>query len=96
MDVDFDMTVRQKAVFECLRAPHAQDFLLTIPIEGLGQHMSHVKYLTILCYHLMIPLFPTDKICLVFHKACLDTFGEHAVHYKEMWLRMFSLMLLAC
>ncbi|GJS07040.1 hypothetical protein Tco_0363836 [Tanacetum coccineum] len=30
MEVHFDMTVRQKAVFECLRAPHAQDFLLAV------------------------------------------------------------------
>ncbi|GKF19301.1 hypothetical protein Tco_0067939 [Tanacetum coccineum] len=36
MEVHFDMTMRQKAVFECLRAPHAQDFLLAIPIDRLG------------------------------------------------------------
>ncbi|GKB88381.1 hypothetical protein Tco_0960653 [Tanacetum coccineum] len=39
MEVHFDMTMRQKAVFECLRTPDAQDFLLAIPIDGLGQHM---------------------------------------------------------
>ncbi|GKD06564.1 hypothetical protein Tco_1181538 [Tanacetum coccineum] len=48
MEVHFDMTVRQKAVFECLCAPHAQDFLLAIPIDGLSQHMSSVEYRTIL------------------------------------------------
>ncbi|GJR68193.1 hypothetical protein Tco_0014258 [Tanacetum coccineum] len=37
-----------KAVFECLRTPHAQDFLLAIPIDRLGQHMSPVEYRTIL------------------------------------------------
>lgn len=31
----------------------------------------------------MIPLFPIDEVCLVFRKACLDTFGEHVIHYKE-------------
>ncbi|GKC35258.1 hypothetical protein Tco_1047642 [Tanacetum coccineum] len=36
MKVRFDMIVRQKAVFECLRPPHAQDFLLAIPIDELG------------------------------------------------------------
>nr|GEW99157.1 putative reverse transcriptase domain-containing protein [Tanacetum cinerariifolium] len=56
--------------FECLRAPHAQDFLLAIPIDGLGQHMSPVKYRTILKYRLMIPLFPIDAICPVCRKAC--------------------------
>ncbi|GKE60124.1 hypothetical protein Tco_1510491, partial [Tanacetum coccineum] len=48
IEVHFDMTVRQKAVIECLRAPHAQDFLLAIFIDGLGQHMSPVEYNTIL------------------------------------------------
>ncbi|GKE14526.1 putative reverse transcriptase domain-containing protein [Tanacetum coccineum] len=84
MEVYFDMTMRQKAVFECLRAPHAQDFLLAVPIDGLGQHMSLVKYLAILKYRLMIPLFSVDAICLVCRKACLDSFGEHAIHCKEL------------
>ncbi|GJZ39757.1 hypothetical protein Tco_0586320 [Tanacetum coccineum] len=55
-----------------------------IPIDGLGQHMSPVEYRTIPKYRLMIPLFPVDVICLVCCKACLDSFGEHAVHYKEI------------
>nr|GFB89032.1 putative reverse transcriptase domain-containing protein [Tanacetum cinerariifolium] len=84
MEVHFDMTMRQKAVFECLRAPHARDFLLAIPIDELGQHMSPVEYRTIFKYRLMIPLFPVDAICLVCRKACLDSFGEHAVHCKEL------------
>ncbi|GJY96472.1 hypothetical protein Tco_0513382 [Tanacetum coccineum] len=84
MEVHFDMTIRQKTVFECLRAPHAHDFLLAIPIDGLGQHMSPVEYRTILKYRLMISLFPVDAICPVCRKACLDSFGEHAVHCKEL------------
>ncbi|KAL6547310.1 hypothetical protein OROMI_023031 [Orobanche minor] len=84
MDVHFRMTVRQKAVFECLRAPHSQDFLLVIPIEGLGQHMSPVEYRTTLKYRLMIPIFPVDETCIVCRKACLDTFGEHVVHCREL------------
>nr|GEU72346.1 auxilin-like protein [Tanacetum cinerariifolium] len=84
MKVYFDMTVRQKAVFECLRAPHAQDFLLAIPIDGLGQHMSPMEYRTILKYRLMIPLFIVDAICLVCRKTCFDSFGEHVVPCKEL------------
>jgi len=84
MEVKFDMTTRQKTIFGCLQAPHAQDFLLAIPIDGLGQHMSPVEYHTILRYRLMIPLFPIDEVCLVCRKACLDTFGEHVVHCKEL------------
>ena len=48
MEVKFDMTTRQKAIFGCLQAAHAQDFLLAIMIDGLGQHMSPVEYRTIL------------------------------------------------
>nr|GEW14212.1 hypothetical protein [Tanacetum cinerariifolium] len=84
MEVYFDMTIRQKVVFECLCAPHAQDFLLAIPIDGLGQHMSPVEYRTILKYRLMIPLFLVDAICPFCRKACLDSLGEHAVHCKEL------------
>jgi len=84
MEANFDMTVRQKAVFECLQAPHAQDFLTVIPIDGLGQHMSPVEYRSILKYRLMIPLFPVDEVCPVCRKACLDAFGEHAVHCREL------------
>ena len=32
----------------------------------------------------MIPLFPIDEVCPVCRKVCLDTFGEHAVHCKEL------------
>nr|GEZ37614.1 hypothetical protein [Tanacetum cinerariifolium] len=45
MEVHFDMTVRQKAVFECLRAPVAQDFLL----RGVGisaKKESPINFLT--------------------------------------------------
>jgi hypothetical protein len=77
MEVKFDMTTRQKAVFGYLQAAHARDFLLDIPIDGLGQHMSPVEYRNILRYRLMIPLFPIDEVCHVCRKVCLDTFGEH-------------------
>ncbi|KAJ0843610.1 putative exostosin [Helianthus annuus] len=80
----FAFSPRQRAVFECLRAPHAQDFLSVVPIEGLGQCMSAVEYRAILKYRLMIPLFPDDDPCPVCRKCCLDSFGEHAVHCKEL------------
>ncbi|GJT93516.1 hypothetical protein Tco_1082361 [Tanacetum coccineum] len=43
-----------------------------------------MEYRTILKYHLMIPLFPVDEICPVCRKVCLDSFGEHVVHCKEL------------
>ncbi|WJX46713.1 hypothetical protein P8452_33486 [Trifolium repens] len=84
MEVKFNMTTREKAVFGCLRAAHAQDFLLAIPIDGLGQHMSPIEYRTILKYRLMIPLFPIDEVCPFCRKACLDNFGVHTVHCREL------------
>ncbi|GJY76888.1 hypothetical protein Tco_0482004 [Tanacetum coccineum] len=84
MEAHFDMTMRDKAVFECLSAPHAQDFLLAIPIDKLGQHMSPVQYHTILKYRLMIPHFSVAAICPICRKACLDSFEEHLVHCKEL------------
>lgn len=57
---------------------------LAIPIDVLGQHMSPVEYRSILKYRLMIPLFPVDEICPVCRKTCLDSFGEHAVHCRDL------------
>lgn len=71
-------------LFYTLFLSHAQDFLLAIPIDGLGQHMSPVECRTILRYRLMILLFPIDDVCPVCRKACPDTFGEHVVHCKEL------------
>ncbi|GJX86118.1 hypothetical protein Tco_0336892 [Tanacetum coccineum] len=78
------MTMRQKAVFECLHTPHAHDFLLAIRTDEIGQHMSPMEYHIILKYRLVIPLFLVYAICLVCRKACLDSFEEHAVHCKEI------------
>ena len=46
--------------------------------------MSLVEYCTILRYRLMIPLFPIDEVCPVCRKACMDIFGDHVVHCKEL------------
>ncbi|KAM0029283.1 putative exostosin [Helianthus debilis subsp. tardiflorus] len=46
--------------------------------------MSAVEYRAILRYRLMIPLFRVDEPCPVCRKACLDSFGEHAIHCKEL------------
>jgi len=41
------LTTRQKQFLDVCKL-HAQDFLLAIPIDGLGQHMSPVEYRAIL------------------------------------------------
>ncbi|KAL4573077.1 hypothetical protein LXL04_019870 [Taraxacum kok-saghyz] len=71
-------------IFGVSSSPHAQDFLLAIPIDGLGQHMSPVEYRTIIKYRLLIPLFPVDELCPICRKACLNYFGEHAVDCKDL------------
>ncbi|KAL8092032.1 hypothetical protein AgCh_034349 [Apium graveolens] len=35
---------RQISILSCIRAPHAQDFLFTIPIDGLGQRMNQRQF----------------------------------------------------
>ncbi|GKD45718.1 hypothetical protein Tco_1270363 [Tanacetum coccineum] len=45
--------LHENAVLECLRAPHAHDFLLAILIDGLGQHMPPLEYHSILKYRLI-------------------------------------------
>ncbi|KAK2357042.1 hypothetical protein QL285_094353 [Trifolium repens] len=84
IEVNFQLTTRQKVVFGCLQTTHAQNFLLAIQIEGLCQHLSPVEYRIILKHRLMIPLFHANEVCPVCRKACLDRFGEHAVHCREL------------
>ncbi|PNY18074.1 auxilin-like protein [Trifolium pratense] len=35
-------------------------------------------------YRIMIPLFLKDEVRPVCRKACLDTFGEHAAHCRDL------------
>jgi hypothetical protein len=72
MEVNFQLTTKQKADFGCLQAARAQDFLLAITIDGLGQHISLVEYRIILKYCQMIPLFSIDGVCPVCRKACRE------------------------
>ncbi|KAJ0836096.1 putative exostosin [Helianthus annuus] len=46
--------------------------------------MSAVEYQSILKYRLMISMFPNDETCPVCRKACLDKYGEHALHCREL------------
>ncbi|MFS7952226.1 hypothetical protein Hanom_Chr07g00604471 [Helianthus anomalus] len=32
----------------------------------------------------MIPMFPNDETCPVCRKACLDKYGKHALHSREL------------
>lgn len=67
-----------------MQAGHAYDSLIDIPIHMLGQHMSPVEYRIILRYHLITPPFLIDEVCTIWCKACLYTFGGHAIQCKEL------------
>ncbi|GJY65899.1 putative reverse transcriptase domain-containing protein [Tanacetum coccineum] len=57
----YTLSPRQVSIRNCIRAPHAQDFLFTIPIDGLGQRMNHRQFRYVLCYRLTIPMFSEGK-----------------------------------
>ena len=44
------LTPRQVAILCSTREPHAQNFLLIIPIEGLGQKMNYRQFRSVSCY----------------------------------------------
>ena len=66
------LTLRQVAISCSTREPHAQDFLLTIPIDGLGQKMNSRQFLSVLCYRLTNPLFSEDNLCPSCNIAKMD------------------------
>lgn len=37
------MTTKYKVIFGCLQVAHAQDIILFIPIDNLGNHMSSLE-----------------------------------------------------
>ncbi|PWA45426.1 protein ALTERED XYLOGLUCAN 4 [Artemisia annua] len=53
----YSLSPRQVAILNCIRALHAQDFLFTIPIDGLGQRMNHRQFRSVLCYRLTVHMF---------------------------------------
>ncbi|GJT65284.1 hypothetical protein Tco_1016764 [Tanacetum coccineum] len=76
----YALSPRQVAILSCIRAPHAQDFLLTIPIDGLGQKMNHRQFRSVLCYRLTIPMFSEGSVCPSCNVHRMDKWGDHAVH----------------
>nr|GEV55898.1 beta-myrcene synthase [Tanacetum cinerariifolium] len=64
----------------CVRAPHAQDFLSTIPIDGVGQRMNHRQFRFVLCYRLAVPMFSEGNLCPGCNVHQMDQWGDHVVH----------------
>nr|GEY25462.1 beta-myrcene synthase [Tanacetum cinerariifolium] len=68
------------AILSCIHAPLVQDFLFTIPIDGLGQRMNHQKFRSVLCYSLSVPMFSEGSLCPSCNAHQIDQWGHHAVH----------------
>ncbi|PWA52677.1 hypothetical protein CTI12_AA452880 [Artemisia annua] len=76
----YSLSPRQVAILSSIRAPHAQDFLFTIRIDGLGQKMNPRQFRSVLCYRLTVPMFPEDFLCPSCNVHRMDQWGDHAVH----------------
>ncbi|PWA68395.1 hypothetical protein CTI12_AA309320 [Artemisia annua] len=76
----YSLSSRQVATLSCIRAPHVQDFLFTIPIDGLGQRMNHRQFRSVLCYRLSVPMFSEGSLCPSCNVHRMDMWGDHAVH----------------
>ncbi|KAL5708293.1 hypothetical protein ACHQM5_019103 [Ranunculus cassubicifolius] len=79
----YKATDREIAVHQCNRAPHSMDFLLAIPIEGLGQRMQPRLFRSVLRYRLSIPMFIDHEICPTCSLKKMDIWGDHAIHCRN-------------
>ncbi|KAL8110192.1 hypothetical protein AgCh_026056 [Apium graveolens] len=73
-------SARQISILSCIRAPHAQNFLFTIPIDGLGQRMNQRQFWAVLRYRFAIPLFTKGTLCPSCNVHRMDRWGDDAVH----------------
>ncbi|GJV17232.1 hypothetical protein Tco_1362555 [Tanacetum coccineum] len=76
----YALSPRRVAILSCIRAPHAHDFLFTIPIDGLGQKMNHRQFRSVLCYRFAIPMFSEGNLCPSCNVHRMDQWGDHSVH----------------
>nr|GEU30354.1 ribonuclease H-like domain-containing protein [Tanacetum cinerariifolium] len=80
---NYSLSPRHVAILSCVRAPHAQDFLFTIPIDGLGQRMNHRQFCSVLCYRLAVPMFSEGSLYPSCNVHRMDQWGDHDVHYSS-------------
>ena len=71
------LTPRQISILSSTRESHVQDFLLTIPIDGLGQRLNPRQYLSVLCYRLTVPLYAEGSLCPSYNSAKIVPLGAH-------------------
>ncbi|PWA93477.1 hypothetical protein CTI12_AA069910 [Artemisia annua] len=76
----YSLSPRHVAILSSIGAPHAQDFLFTIPIDGLGQIMNHRQFRSVLCYRLMVHMFSEGSLYPSCNVHRMDQLGDHAAH----------------
>ncbi|GKD40247.1 hypothetical protein Tco_1260454, partial [Tanacetum coccineum] len=76
----YSLSPRKMALWQSQREDHTSDWLLVVPISGLGQTMNGKTYRSVLCYRLGIPLFSVSKPCSACSRVFVgDIYGDHAV-----------------
>ena len=79
--------VRERRLLNALLSPHSGDFLLALPLEGLGQVMDAPLYRAVLRYRLRIAVFVEGTLCAPCqakgHNEQLDVWGDHAINCRH-------------
>lgn len=73
------MSRRDLALWQCNKTPHAQDYLLAIPADGLGQKIGPRQFCSMLRYRHGVPLFVVNSSCLCYNRD-MNVFSDHALH----------------
>nr|GEY90796.1 hypothetical protein [Tanacetum cinerariifolium] len=74
------LSPRHVSILNCIRPSQAQDFLFTIPIDGLGQRTDHRQFHSVLCYRFTVPMFSEGSLCPSCNTHRMDQWGDHVVH----------------
>ncbi|GJZ81984.1 hypothetical protein Tco_0646978 [Tanacetum coccineum] len=77
----FSLSPRQMALWTSQRVDRTSDWLMIVPISGLGQTMNGKTYRCVLCYRLGIPLFSVSKPCSRIFAG--DIYGDHDVSWLD-------------
>nr|GEY16436.1 beta-myrcene synthase [Tanacetum cinerariifolium] len=83
LDSKYTLSPRHVSILNCICASHAQDFIFTIPNDGLGQRTNHRQFHYVLCYRLVVPMFSEDSLCSSCKTHQMDQWGDDAVHYSS-------------
>ncbi|GJX17489.1 hypothetical protein Tco_0218321, partial [Tanacetum coccineum] len=76
----FSLSTRHMALWKSQMEDHTPDWLMVVPISGLGQTMNGRTYPCVLCYRLGVLLFSVLKSCSACSRVFVaDIYGDHVV-----------------